>query len=349
MTLRLRGIRTTFLLGIFAGFIVVSSLRANDTPLLVLPTANHELLNGNPAGFYQYVKRDFEGQVSQPWEGGQYGFVRDPIRLGDQILYTRFHEGIDIKPLERDSQGEPEDVIHAIAAGRIAYINPLAGASNYGKYIVVEHQFWGCPYYSLYAHLQTITANVDQQVAQGDPIAIMGHTGEGIDRERSHVHLELNLMLNGHFAEWHDKYYPAESERHGNYNGINLAGLDIAKLYLELQKNPSLTIPEFIGQDEIWYRVRIPRSPNCDLQTRYPWLVKGSSEGAAWEIAFDRTSLPIEMKAVPDAVKEPVLSWVHPSPYPQQYLTKYHLISHGNRVELSNAGKKFLDLVSPGT
>ena len=51
--------------------------------------------------------------------------------------------------------------------------------SNYGRYIVIEHQFGGCPYYSLYAHLSAVRVNIGDQVSQGDPIAVMGHTGEG--------------------------------------------------------------------------------------------------------------------------------------------------------------------------
>jgi len=64
---------------------------------IILPTENHALLTGDYAAFYQYVKRDFDGQVRDAWEGGQYGFVRNPQRIGTAVLYTRFHEGIDIR------------------------------------------------------------------------------------------------------------------------------------------------------------------------------------------------------------------------------------------------------------
>src|SRR5271157_3206748 len=118
---------------------------------IILPTENHALLTGDYASFYQYVKRDFEGQVGDAWEGGQYGFVRDPRRIGATVLYTRFHEGIDIQPLQRSADGEPLDIIHAIAGGKVVYTNPVPSHSNYGRYIVIEHQLDGCPYDSLYA------------------------------------------------------------------------------------------------------------------------------------------------------------------------------------------------------
>jgi hypothetical protein len=79
-----------------------------EPPKLMLPTENDGLLTGDFAGFYQYVQRDFEGQVSQASEGGQYGFVRNPRRIGSQIIYTRFHEGIDIRPYTGTLRASPK-------------------------------------------------------------------------------------------------------------------------------------------------------------------------------------------------------------------------------------------------
>ena len=68
---------------------------------LVLPTDNDALFSGDGAAFYQYVERDYKGVKSTPWEGGKYGFVRDPTDTAGGVVYTRFHEGIDIRPLHR--------------------------------------------------------------------------------------------------------------------------------------------------------------------------------------------------------------------------------------------------------
>jgi murein DD-endopeptidase MepM/ murein hydrolase activator NlpD len=337
------------LFGIILGYLLLlPEIVQSQQPMLILPTENQGLLHNDPASFYQYVQRDFEGQVSQPWEGGQYGFVRNPARFGSAVIYTRFHEGIDIRPLNRDAAGEPTDVVHAIAAGKVVYTNPVAGYSNYGRYVVVEHSFDNCPYYSLYAHLNVITAKPGDQVAQNAPLAIMGHTGEGIDRERAHVHLELNLMLNGHFSEWQGKYFPKDVDRHGIYNGMNLAGLDIGRFYLELQKNPALTVAQFVQSGEPWYRIIVPRSPKMDLQERYPWLIQGSPVGQSWELTFDRTGLPLRIRAVADPTTEPILSWVHPSPYPQNLMTKGHVQSRGSTTVLTAEGRRFIDLICPG-
>src|SRR5437868_4460246 len=139
--------------------IALASSRA-EALNLVLPTDNDALLRGDGAAFYQYIEREYHGEKSTPWQGGRYGFVRDPIETSAGVVYTRFHEGVDIKPLQRDANGEPLDDIHAIADGKVVHVNPVAGYSNYGRYVVIEHRFDGCNYYSLYGHLSTISARV---------------------------------------------------------------------------------------------------------------------------------------------------------------------------------------------
>src|SRR6267378_8192567 len=66
---------------------------------LVLPTDNDALFSGDGPAFYQYVERNYKGMKSMPWEGGIYCFVRDPTDTPGGVVYTRFHEGIDIRPL----------------------------------------------------------------------------------------------------------------------------------------------------------------------------------------------------------------------------------------------------------
>jgi murein DD-endopeptidase MepM/ murein hydrolase activator NlpD len=314
---------------------------------IVLPTENHALLQGDNAAFYQYVKRDFEGESSAPWEGGQYGFVRNPRKFGATILYTRFHEGIDIRPIHRDVNGEPLDIIHAIASGKVLYANNVPSYSNYGRYVVIEHQFGGCPYYSLYAHLSAIQVNIGDLVSQGDPIAVMGHTGEGLDRDRSHVHLELNLLLNSDFDRWSNKYFPRDGNRHGNYNGQNLDGFDIGRFYLELNKNPQMTIPEFFHEETSWYRILVPASTRMDILQRYPWLSGGQTEAKTWEISFNQAGIPIHFEARTQSVEKPVLTWVKFSPYPYGIQTRGYIQGSGSNYSLSKDGERYLDLLSP--
>src|SRR5213082_3010531 len=150
---------------------------------LVLPTDNEALFSGDGPAFYQYVERDYKGVKSTPWEGGQYGFVRDPTDTAGGLLYTRFHEGIDIRSVHRDANGEPVDEVRAIANGKVVHVNPVPGYSNYGKYIVIEHRWDGSNYYSLYGHLSSIAVHPGDLVKRGQPVATMGYTGVGINQE----------------------------------------------------------------------------------------------------------------------------------------------------------------------
>ena len=324
---------------------------ARADPLnLALPTDNDRLLQGDPAGFYQYVRRDFEGVQTLSWEGGQYGFVRNPHRIGSEVIYTRFHEGIDIRPLHRDASGEPEDVIMAIAPGEVVYANTQPHASNYGRYVVVKHQFDGSPYFSLYAHLKTVSVQPGDRVEARSPLAIMGHSGEGLDRERAHVHVELNLMLNEAFDAWYGRHYRSDANRHGLYNGMNLQGIDLGRLYLALQHDPNFTIPQFLKQETVWYRVCVPSSAQMDILDRYPWLLpSGRRTAPAWEIAFAQSGVPVSVEPVEHAPLGPELTWVHPSPYPQQMLTRGYVHGTAPSCHLSAEGLSYLDLICPGS
>src|SRR5690606_27035798 len=107
-----------------------------------------------------------------------------------------------------------------------------------GRYIVVEHWWGGSPYYSLYAHLAEAWADSGADVRQGDLLGRMGYTGVGINKARAHLHLEIGLLLSESFQEWYDRTYNDGRNYHGCFNGRNLAGVDVERLYLALRDNP---------------------------------------------------------------------------------------------------------------
>ena len=343
--------KMTRLLGLLAFLLLcANSGRAEENRLLqlVLPTDNTALFRGDGAAFYQVVERNLRGVISQPWQGGQYGFVRDPRELAGETVYTRFHEGMDVRPMRRDALGEPLDEVRAMADGKVVYTSPHAGFSNYGRYVVVEHHFDGCPYYSLYAHLSTIAVEPGRSVRQGDKLGVMGHTGAGIDRARAHVHVELNLLLSTHFEAWHEKFFPTEINRHGLYNGINLAGLDLPKLILGLRSNPSLTIPAFLAPEQTFYRIIIPNSPNFELPRRYPWMIEGlpNEKPVSWEISFAASGLPLRMQPSDRTVNSAQLSWMKSSPIDARYLTRDNIAGRGSGAHLTESGKRLMRLLT---
>ena len=315
---------------------------------LALPTDNDAIFDGGGSDFYQYIERDYHGEKSTPWEGGQYGWVRDPVETNAGIVYTRFHEGIDIKPVHRDERGEPLDEVRAIADGKVVYTNFVPGYSNYGKYIVIEHRWGGSPYYSLYGHLSKIDVRAGDLVHRGQPIAAMGYTGVGINRERAHLHLELNLMLSRKFQEWYNAFVdPKDPNHHGIYNGLNLTGLNIARLYLELREKASLTIPQFLGEEETFYKVALPRSHNFELPKMYPWMLSGSAgnEPRSWIVSFTRSGLPLKIEPSDQKVKEPELVYVKPSIRNAAYLIDGIATGPAAHAHLTDHGKQMLHLL----
>ena len=312
---------------------------------LQLPTANHALFEA-PAEFFQFVDRDFEGAKTTPWEGGQFGFVRDPRRIGGRIAYARFHEGLDIKPLQRDAKGNPQDEVDAIADGVVVYAAAAAGLSNYGRYIVVRHDWGGSPYFSLYAHLAAALVSAGQKVKAGTPLGILGYTGSGIDQRRAHVHVELNLFLSSRFEAWHNANFNTPNH-HGLFNGLNLIGLDLQAFYLAQQKNPGLTAAKAVQMTESAYRVAVPGDAEMEIVKNYPWLLDGprpAGKPASWEVTFSRWGLPLAVKASTTPVAAPVVTWVNESNIPLYTCTRGCVTGSGSTAKLTSEGLRFVKL-----
>jgi hypothetical protein len=327
-------------------FFVLGVLQAE--PLLDFPTDNRALLEGRPQDFFMYVNRDFEGEKSHPWQGGQFGFVRGPVRDGSKIRYAQLHEGIDIRPLHRDAQGNPTDQVRAAAAGNVVYVSHEAGASNYGKYVVLEHRWDGCSFYTLYAHLASILVEPGQSLRQGESLGIMGFTGSGIDRERAHTHFEVCMMLSKNFEGWHDANFPRDPNRHGIYNGLNLVGADPAALLLAAQRNPTLRICDHFANAEPAFKITVRNSPNFYLIRAYPWLVTQGeiANPPAWTITFSRYGIPIKVEAANAKVTEPIATWVKETGQPYARITKNMVAGPRGSPRLTESGSRFAKLLT---
>ncbi len=324
---------------------------------LLLPTDNDKLLRGDGPGFYMFVDRTFENAVTTPWEGGQFGYVRGPVRYGSRIAMIALHEGLDIAPLKRDAAGEPLDEVRAMSNGTVVHVSDVPGASNYGRYVVIQHDWGQGPFFSLYAHLSKITAVPGQAVQPGTPIAIMGHTGAGLDRRRSHLHVEMNLMLSTRFGDWHEGNFRPSPNAHGNYNGLNLSGFNLAKLFLARQVNSDLSAADFVRSiDPVW-KLLIPHKGDLEILQRYPWLGEGTQEtSASWEITLSETGLPLKIKPSTTTTVHPQVSWVAEreglpiSTYTRGYLTgnytRGYLTGNPAQAALTGSGARFVKLLT---
>lgn len=258
---------------------------AADTLELVWPTPNRGWVDNRPAS--QWLQHAGSGEA----ESGGFGGVRSGG--------IQFHEGIDIKAVARDRRGEPTDEVTAAITGVVRYVNPSAGDSSYGRYIVIEHPDEIPAVYTLYAHLASIAPGVRAggRVSRGQVIGIMGHSSGGymIPKDRAHLHFEIGLMVSARFQNWYDRKRFGSRNEHGPWNGMNLLGVDPVAFFNEWRARRIPVVRDFFARMETAVRVRIAARQMPDFVTRYPALLTkplpmGPVPG--WEIRFNWTGIP---------------------------------------------------------
>ena len=307
---------------------------------LRLPTDNDALLRGDLAGFY--MPTDLK---NKPPASGSWGFVRNVRSFPQGEVFTRFHEGLDIRPVSRDARGLPTDLVKAIASGVIAYVNSSASASNYGKYVVIQHNFGYGPMYSLYAHLASTSAQVGQRISQGTEVGVLGSTGSGLNNSRAHVHLEFSIMLSERYNEFLNS-----SNIHGNHNGRNLSGIDLADIFLKLRKNPNLNLAKHIHALPQHYRITVPRTSSGALPIvkRYPWMQFGNHDkpSKSWEMAFTRSGFLIGVALSNREVSKPTVTFVRPTKIDHRHYTIGRLTGSGPTATLTSSGAQYIALIT---
>lgn len=331
-------------LRLLAAVLAVSGAQA---ALIDFPTRNRALLDGRPEDFYMYVERDFEGEKTYPWEGGQFGFVRGPQRTPQGVIYATLHEGVDIKPLQRDPAGNPMDDVVAAAAGRVVHVSKEAGASNYGRYIVVEHRIEGSPIYTLYAHLASTAVEPGQEVRQGEVLGRLGFTGAGIDRPRAHLHFEIALMLSENFEAWSAAHFGANPNKHGLFNGMNLSGTDPSALLVAAARDPGFRLTHYLSRLEPVFKIAFPNSPDLSLVRNSPWLVPAGEIASppAWIISFTGSGFPVRAVASENPVNAPELVWIKDSPSAYAHITRGLVGGSAGHPRLTEAGRRFAELL----
>jgi len=324
--------------------LAATGLMSGQKISLQLPTNNDALFRGDWEAFF--MPTNLTGRSA---ESGSWGFVRNLRTFEEGRVYTRFHEGLDIRPVHRNSSKIPTDQVKAVSAGRVAYVNPSATRSNYGKYVVVEHNWGYGPFFSLYAHMASTSVEAGQQVQAGSVLGVLGSTGRGLNNARAHLHLELNIMMNDDFNSWM-KHYLNSSNPHGNHNGINLSGIDMKDLYLRLQQNPKLRLDKMIHAFPQHYRVTVPRSGTGPLPIvrRYRWMGFGNHKkpSESWEIALTRSGFPVGIAPSSRKVTEPTVTYVKSSRIDHKHYTIGRLTGVGSDATLTASGKRFIALIT---
>jgi murein DD-endopeptidase MepM/ murein hydrolase activator NlpD len=326
----------------FASILVPALLRAQEP--FQFPTANHLLFEpGKELDFFAPTAPD------KPWTSGSFGCVRNNG--------TRLHEGLDIRHLQTDKHGEPADPIMATADGTVVYFSTRPSLSNYGNYLVIRHMVEGIEIYSLYAHLSAVRPGlkIGDAVKAGDVIATMGRTSnaETILKERAHVHFELNVLVNDHFATWFKKN-STERNDHGEWNGQNLNGLDPRDILLaEHADGAKFSLLNYLRSQTELCRVLV-RATNFPYLKRYPMLVlpnpKAEQEGVAgYEITlnFNGVAFVLMPRAESEIKSRARFQLLSVNEAEQRANPCDHLVvKRGGRWELTDKGLHELELLT---
>ena len=329
-----------------------ASAQNNITSKLIyfqFPTNNHKL-HEEPQKFYMYTNRSFEGKSSKPWQGGQYGYVRNLVRYNDSIVATKFHEGIDIAPIYRDKIGNPLDQVRPIFPGKVMHCNYTASHSSYGKYVVLTHDLPSGTYYSLYAHLNEIHVKKGQFLNNSSKLGTLGFTGVGIDKPRSHLHLEFGLILSKKYEKWHKKHFDS-SNNHKIYNGINFAGLPINSL-IRASQDQHINIANWTQNNlKTYYQVLCTRKSSShrpSIIDYYPWLTNNQKppSSPSWLISFSSSGIPLKFEPSWTRVSTPKIHWITKSWLPPQYRSRNRIINQKSIPKLTESGVRYVELVS---
>lgn len=258
-----------------SGFIPVKA--GSELPFrhIVMPTDRTKL---DPA-----IPGIFQPTAAGTVESALYGSVRTG-QMGKQLFAT-FHEGVDIAPRRCGARGAPLDTVRAVAGGMVGYINPTAGNSNYGKYVVLLHHDPLGTVYTLYAHLGSISPElkVGQPVVSGQQVGIMGNTSSSaIPMARAHLHFEVGLIANEQFGTW----FRAQKLKpdHGLFNGQNLFALNPLLFFANQEILAAKGFRSMLALVPPAFTLLVPAGRNWDYFRRYPSLWQGGAFQGGWMV-----------------------------------------------------------------
>lgn len=238
----------------------------------------------------QFIQPTISGRVSS----GLYGCVRNDGH--------RFHEALDLFPIFRKPNGEPDEPVYSIMKGVVVYANKVASRSAYGRYVVVEHPEADIPVYTLYAHLASVADDipVGTAVEAGTVLGQLGRSASYvIPKERAHVHFEIGLRISDGFNDWYKDQDYENPNYFGLWNGMNLSGMDPLSFYLAIRNKTFDSFKAHISAQPVAATVRVYTSKAPDFAERYPMLLGRALEEekgiVGWDVSFTQYGMPISM------------------------------------------------------
>lgn len=170
----------------------------------------------------------------------------------NQDITDDIDNGLDYYHLGEDYDyvGVPEDelFIYSIANGTVVEVGTEGGGESaaFGNYIVIEHLLPdGTKLYSLYAHLSSMSENIEEgySVKIGDQIGIMGESGQA-----DGVHLHWEVSYKNEFTGDGDYANGYDSERELLY--VSHYTVDPSD-FVEKYDNSSTVFRDFPAQESV--------------------------------------------------------------------------------------------------
>ena len=124
--------------------------------------------------------------------------------------------------------------------------HPLANVDRFFDFCVEQarHPAQDLPPVSLPASPaeSSVSCKEGDRVGTGNVIGKLGYSGVGLNKTRAHVHLELCLKLQDDFENWYSSLKLGTPNRHGAYNGLNLAGFDPAPALMQCKDGAEFSL-----------------------------------------------------------------------------------------------------------
>lgn len=133
------------------------------------------------------------GKLTYPIEGNKGSWSLGTIKSSDHLRYIngKYHGGNDISV----SKGT---TVLAMDGGEVIATDDTTnkgkdvvseGYGHFGKFVSIKHEIEGKTYYSVYAHLDSISVKVGDKVSQGQEIGKSGNTGNS---SGPHLHVAFS-------------------------------------------------------------------------------------------------------------------------------------------------------------
>ncbi len=319
----------------------IEEKQARYDPIMVgFPTAQTSLLRTDDPSVFMATA---SGRI----ESAHFGSTR--TRSVQGRLLPAFHMGIDIAPLQRDRRNRALDSILAVADGRVGYANRVVGHSNYGLYVVLEHDTAMGTIYTLYAHLRSIedTVRPGATVRKGDVLGVMGNTPSSIIPViRSHLHFEVGVMQNRRFAGWANR--EEIHNLHGVHHGWNLAGIQPLALYQTEESPQPFSMLAYLETVPVAFKLVVESRRQVDYFLRYPLLWHGRGEPRG-KMVLAVSESGVVLRGRPASVEEsnaqslPYVLHVDEDVLGRNGLR--HVVSRGNRWEIGANGFRWLSIL----